>query len=170
MPYAQIDGEWNIGEHEVLKVYYKALDQGLIDTVFWDGSLPDERAFLWMCQHPHNIVAFATNEQLTAIGFAWLSSMVGSYAFAHFCMFKDVWGEDAETLGRLYVDYWFSLSGSEGPLFDTLLGAIPGFNKLAHNYVERIGFQRLGTIPNMLKGQGRREDAIIYYRSRDGQE
>ena len=169
VPYAQLDGEWNIGEHDVLKVYFKALEQGLIETVFWDGSLPDERSFLRMCQNPHNVVAFAVDEQLTSVGFAWLSSMTGSYAFAHFCLFKDIWGGGAEELGKLYLDYWFSLSGEE-PLFDTILGAIPGFNRLAQNYVERIGFQHLGKIPNMLKGENRKEDAIIFYRSRDGQE
>jgi len=92
--------------------------------------------------------------------------VTSNYAFAHFCMFREVWGRAIE-IGKTGVDYWFSWPGTDGPLLDVIVGIMPGFNHRAHKYVENLGWTRLGVIPGMFRDKERnREDAVIYYISR----
>lgn len=139
----------------------------MIRRVFWDGSIADARSFIEFMKRPGNIVTLLFKGGRCA-GYAWLTGLCSNYAFGHFCFLRSVWGPQADEAGRMYLDYWFSFPGNDGPLLDTILGMVPGFNKLAHQYVERIGFQRLGVIPGMLRNkQGDRDDAVIFYLRRE---
>jgi len=161
----QIDGEWMLSDDFMGSVFDKMVDQGLLKTTFWEGSVIDFGQFIGMSKKPGNhMVLFF--EQKRCVGFAWLSAVTSNYAFAHFCLFKEIWGRSVN-IGKTCVDYWFSWPGDNGPLLDVIVGLMPGFNTRAHKYVEKLGWIELGTIPGMFRDKDRnREDAVIYYTSR----
>ncbi len=146
-------------------IFDKIVDQGLLKTTFWEGSIADASQFIRMAKNPNNhMVLFF--EQKACVGFAWLSAVTSNYAFGHFCLFKEIWGRSVN-IGKTCVDYWFSWPGTGGPLLDVIIGIMPGFNKRAHKYVEKLGWVRLGQIPGMFRDKDRvRDDAVIYYISR----
>ncbi len=165
VPYVQIEDEWILSEVFLDSVFDKMVGQKLLKTTFWEGRVTDESHFVNLARSPNNHMVFFFEER-NCVGFAWLSAVTSNYAFAHFCLFKEIWGRSDE-VGKKGVDYWFSWPGTEGPLLDVLIGIMPGFNKLAHKFVERLGWTRLGVIPGMFRDSDRnREDAAIYYVSR----
>lgn len=149
----------------MLSIFDKIVDQGLLKTTFWEGTIDNAGAFFGMVKNPNNqVVLFFEDE--TCVGLAWLSAVTSNYAFAHFCFFREIWGRSVK-IGQTGVDYWFSWPGDDGRLLDVIIGIMPGFNKRAHKYVEKLGWIRLGQIPGMFRDKERnREDAVIYYTSR----
>ena len=146
-------------------VFDKVVDQGLLKTTFWEGSITEASQFIGMVKNTNNHVILFFEEKI-CVGFAWLSSVTTNYAFAHFCLFREIWGRSVN-IGKTGVDYWFSWPGDGGPLLDVIVGIMPGFNKHAHKYVEKLGWIKLGVIPGMFRDKTRnREDAVIYYTSR----
>ena len=136
----------------------------MVKTTFWEGTIRDGDSFVELLKNPNNHPVLFFRSRV-CVGLAWLSSVASNYAFGHFCLLKDIWGV-ADQVGRDCVDYWFSWPGFNGPLLDVIIGIIPGFNKRAHKYIERIGFTRLGVIPGMFKDETSREDAVIFYKTR----
>ena len=185
VPYVQIDDEWILSEVFLDSIFDKIINQGLLKTIFWEENVTDESHFVNLARSPNNHMVFffeaGKGHQLPplfiglaekkkpshyCVGFAWVSAVTSNYAFAHFCLFKEVWGRSDE-IGKNCVDYWFSWPGTEGPLLDVLIGIMPGFNRRAHKFIERLGFTRLGVVPGMFRDKKRnRDDAVIYYMSR----
>lgn len=167
VPFVELDGEWILSDGFLDSIFDKIVEQGLLKTTFWEGNVTDHSHFESLAKSSHNHMLFFF-EDTNCVGFAWLSSVTTNYAFAHFCMFREIWGR-AVDVGKTGMDYWFSWPGTDGPLLDVIVGIMPGFNKHAHKFVESLGWTRLGVIPGMFRDQNRnREDAVIYYRGRDG--
>ena len=167
VPFVKIDGEWILSDEFLDAIFDKMIKERLLKTTFWEGHITDHSHFVKLVQSQHNHVVFLF-EATRCIGFAWLSAVTSNYAFGHFCVFREAWGRSVD-IGKTTLDYWFSWPGTNGPLLDVILGIIPGFNKRAHKFVERLGLTRLGVIPGMFRDQNRnRDDAVIYYRGRDG--
>ena len=166
VPYVELGGEWILSDVFLDSVFDKLVEQDLLKITFWEGSVTDQSHFVRLARSPNNHMVFFFDDTETVVGFAWLSSVTSNYAFAHFCMFKEVWGR-AEWIGQIGMDYWFSWPGDNGFLLDVIIGIMPGFNHRAHKYVENLGWTRLGVIPGMFRDLERnREDAVIYYISR----
>jgi len=162
----QIDGEWVLSDDFLDSIFQKMEEQGLVKTTFWEGNITDESHFIGLVKNRNNHVVFFFQGR-QCVGLAWLSAVTSNYAFGHFCLFREIWG-DTEKVGRDCVDYWFSWPGSNGPLLDVIVGIMPGFNRRAHKFVERIGWERLGSIPGMFRdSELSRDDAVIYYVTRD---
>ena len=161
----QIDGEWILSNNFLEGVFDKIVEQNLLKTTFWEGSIVHLSDFIMMVKNPNNQVVFFFEDQ-NCVGLAWLSAVTSNYAFGHFCLFREIWGRSV-TIGKTCVDYWFSWPGTGGRLLDVIIGIMPGFNRRAHKYVEKLGWVRLGQIPGMFRDKQRnREDAVIYYTSR----
>lgn len=162
VPYVQIDGEWILSNNFLERTFDKMVEQRLLKITFWEGSIVHLSDFIIMAKRPNNHMVFFF-EQKACVGFAWLSAVTSNYAFAHFCLFREIWGKSVN-IGKTCMDYWFSWPGDGGPLLDVIIGIMPGFNKHAHKYVEKLGWIRLGQIPGMFRDKERnREDAVIYY-------
>jgi len=138
----------------------------LLEIVFWQGGVETAERFIRVMRRPENFVVVPTLDWEPA-GVAWLNGVSGNYAFGHFVFFREHWGRQAEDLGRQVVDYWFEMGGNN-PVFDVIIGTVPAFNARACRYVERLGFQRLGDIPRMMRSDnGERYDAVVLYKVRD---
>ena len=164
-PYVPYEGVWTFNDEFLETVFDKMVDQKLLKTTFWEGSITNEAQFVGMVKNSNNHVVFFLEDD-DCVGFAWLSAVTSNYAFAHFCLFREMWGRSVK-IGKDCMDYWFSWPGDGGPLLDVIVGIMPGVNKPAHKYVEKLGWIRLGIIPNMFRDKERnQEDAVIYYTSR----
>lgn len=121
----------------------------------FDGKIATPEEFLKFIKSEENLVIFFSVENIIS-GFAWLTSINKNFAFAHFCLFKEVWGEIAMDIGYKSIEYWKSFK-----LFKVILGLINKKNRLAINYIKRLGFVEVGEIPAVVNGQS----GILSYRS-----
>ena len=167
VPYVLHEGQWTLPDHFLRLLVQEFKAEKTFDEVFYEGHIKTADEFVQLMQNPSNIpvMLFRGNE---CLGFAWLNGAAGNMAFAHFCFKKQAWGKWTLRMGRMLMDYWFSFPGKEGPLFEFIFGLMPGFNKAATKYVERLGWKYLGSVPQMLKCEYRtdRASAEIYYISR----
>jgi hypothetical protein len=159
---------WTISDALVLLIARKCEDEETFRRVFYEGHIRTPEDFLQMIKKPANVPVFIFRGEVP-VGFAWLNGFCANYAFGHFCFLRTSWGVDSEQIGSLIVRYWLNLSRADGsPILDVIIGAVPGCNTRACNFVQRIGFKLVGSIPTMLKDaySGQREDAVLFYYSR----
>jgi len=166
LPYVKEELKWNIQSEIIKKIWDKLAEEGLHTIVFYDADIRNRDQFLEFMQMPTNLplIIFA-NKQIA--GFAWLNSVSAKFAFSHFAFFKSSWGKFTDEIGKKVLDYWFSIPDDDGSqLFDTLIGAVPEFNQRAIKYAERIGYTKLGTIPEFsdFPYLGERRGVTLLYR------
>jgi RimJ/RimL family protein N-acetyltransferase len=162
----QIDGEWILPDYELDRIFQKIRSQGLLKTTFWEERVQYYLQFEGMMKSPNNHPVLFYDGRV-CVGLAWLSGVSGNFAFTHYCLFREVWGKRTLEIGQKALDYWFSWPGEDGPLLDVLIGILPGFNKRAHRFADRLGWKRLGEIPRMFKDrQGDRDHAVVYFKER----
>ena len=167
IPYVEIDGARTVSDSVVKEAFRKTVQDKTHTTVFYDGKIKTEDEFLDLMKDPKNLPVFVLVDDKLS-GYAWINSIADNHAFAHFNFFKETWGKCAEDIGKSLLDYWFSFPGSNGPMFDVLIGMIPKFNTKANRFIERLGFVRVGEIPMMLRNAyaGERTAAVLSYKTR----
>lgn len=152
VPYAYVDGRWSLPDSTLLKVGALAQEQGVLETVFTDGSVRTGSDFLASMQSPLNIPVLAFHG-MDPCGVAWLNGCGKYYAFGHFLFLRGQRGEIARKAGTGILEYWFSFKLGDRAMFDVILGLVPSVNERAVRYAEDIGLRRLCTVPRMLRGQ-----------------
>ena len=172
VPYTLHEGEWTLPDHFLRLLFEQIQTEGSFELLFYEGTIKTGDEFVQLMQNPSNVPVFAFMET-ECIGFAWLNGMAGTMAYGHLCslnksLIKSLKRHYIYKMGRMFMDYWFSFPGKDGPLFEFLFAMIPGFNNPAMNYLERLGWNHLGSVPQMLKPAYRtdRASAEIYYISR----
>jgi len=160
IPYAEVNGAWSLNDTTLEDCWRRMVDEGTARLVFWDGTVRDAAGFIAAMKRPSNLVVFGHDgEQL--LGFAWLNGIARNHAHAHFCFFRASWGRASLRLGQAIVGYWESFDDADGgALFDVLVGETPDNLTKALKFIKRLGFERLGTIPLIARGNG----MIISYR------
>lgn len=164
LPYAKVGEEWTFPENFVRSTYSQMLNEGNADTVFCDGGITSEQEFLDAMQCKTNVVVFAIRGG-GLLGVAWLNGFQHNshYAFGHFCMMREASvSQSTVEIGNEIIKYWLSF-----PTIEFILGVVPSFNKLAIDYVQKIGFNKVGAIPNMMQGLTGRAAAVIFYQTED---
>lgn len=165
IPFVQLNGEWTIPDDVLANLFFRIEADGLVEGVFFDGSIHDWRTFIQAVKSPQNICIFFFHENIP-MAFAWLNGLARHTAFAHFCVLRHAWGAHADEMGKMALNYWMSWDGEAK--IQTIMGTIPTQNRRALAYVRRIGFERCGTIPGLLKDRhGKFRSADIVYFSRD---
>ena len=56
VPFVQIDGEWILSDTFMISVFDKIVEQDLLKTTFWEGTIVDASQFLGMAKSPNNHV------------------------------------------------------------------------------------------------------------------
>lgn len=134
--------------------------------MFYEGKIQNVDQFIQMMKNPVNIPVFVFKGYVP-IGFAWLNGASGYHAFGHFCFMQSAWGKASKEAAELILHYWLAFARDDGaPVFDVILGTIPSFNTRAIEFVQKIGFVKVGQIPLMVRVRGERDDAVIFYYSR----
>ena len=167
VPYVLHEGQWTLPDHFLRLLVQEFKAEKTFDQVFFEGAVKTADEFVQLMQNPSNVPVFLFRGK-ECLGCAWLNGSAGNMAFAHFCFKKHAWGKWTLHMGRMLMDYWFSFPGEDEPLFEFIFGLMPGFNKAATKYVERLGWKYLGSVPKMMKCEYRadRASAEIYYISR----
>lgn len=128
-------------------VFDEMIVQGLVSTVFAGTNIKDAEDFRNMMRHPSNIPVFVVHGT-RCIGFAWLNGVGATYAYGHFCTFpNDVMS--ATDMGEMVMGYWWSLKKADEYVLHVILGTIPCFNLRAIAYIQKIGFVKVGEIPDL---------------------
>lgn len=149
MPYTDVDGRMTVPDQSILELYGQLLFEGLVPIVFCQGSVKSPGDLLMIFKKPDNISVFVIDEDYTIGGFAFLNGVSRNSAYVHFCFLKRMWGKKSTEAGGALLNYWFSIPGRSGPLFDVLLGIIPETNRRAIRYIKRLGWTTLGVIPEI---------------------
>ncbi len=169
-PYAKVNGEWSIPDEALEEAFNRTLAQDSLKSIFWDGKVQSAEEFIHYFQCPRNLPVFVFKDGIPC-GYAWINSISMGSASSHFCVFKEFWGSEYKSeIFESVMNYWFSFTDGDKPLFDTLLGMIPKFNKHALKYAKENGFNLVGEIPNMVNDifNKRKSPIVIFYRSRNG--
>ena len=180
VPYTLHKGEWTLPDHFLRSMVEQLKDEGSFELLFYEGTIKTGDEFVQLMQNPCNVPVYAFLGK-DCIGFAWLNGMAGTMAYGHLCSLNRGYLTEAvfikntyskryyiHKMGCMFMDYWFSFPGEDGPLFEFLFAMIPGFNNPAMHYLERLGWNHLGSVPAMIKPAYRtdRVSAEIYYISR----
>lgn len=167
VPFVEIDGIRTLSDSHLKQAYAKTVSDGTHTAVFSDGKVRSPDDFVSLMKDSRNLPVFIFDDS-RMLGYAWINSICDNHAFAHFNFFKETWGAESKEMGKMLLEYWFSFPGTNGSLLDVIIGMIPKFNSRAINFTRKIGFERVGEIPNMLLNAyaGKREPAVILYKVR----
>ena len=162
IPYVEINGQKTITDEQIRSIWNQLVKDGTEKVVFYESGVKNEEEFLKWVKNPNNLMVFPIRED-KLMGVAWINGINGNYAFGHFAFFKESAGKYTIDMGKEILDYWFSIPGDDGPLFEVILGLIPEFNQKALHYIEKLGFERVGRIPRIVNRNGNKEAAILSY-------
>jgi hypothetical protein len=163
VPYANVNGHWTVPDEVIHEIFHKLVSDGLLKTVFYDGRMTSPDGMVSMLKDPLNIPVVVLVDGIIS-GLWWINGVKSNYALSHFFCFRETWGVCTKEIGEAVLNYWFSFPGDDGPLFDVLIGMVPGFNEKAIQYAEEVGFNRVGTIPKMVNKE---YPMVILYRMRN---
>jgi len=156
-----VGDEWTLPEGFVRAAFEQMKAEDRAETVFPEGAVPSENAFLGVMKCKTNVAVFLLRDK-ELLGIAWLNGFQDSKAFGHFCFMREASrSQSTIAMGKAVVDYWLSF-----PSLDFVLGVVPSFNSRAIRFVQKIGFIRVGGIPNMMEGPSGRAAAVIFYSTR----
>jgi len=161
VPYVELEDGWSLDYEVLLQFGIMAQTSPIFSRTFYDGTVNDPQQFVEKMQSRRNNPVFIFDHEKPA-AVAWLNDVTANYAFGHFMVLPDYWGERAMEFGHRVLDYWFTIS----PALEFVIGMIPGFNRLAMAYIKRLGFKDLGRVPMLMVRNGRRDDCAFFYYSR----
>lgn len=164
-PYVEINGARTLSDDVIRNVFRKMQLDKTLEIVFYDGVVKTEDDLLRLLKSPHNYPAFVLVDG-NIRAFAWFNDLHDGYATAHFCVFKESWGEEAGEMGKKVLSYWFSFKKEDGsPMFNLILGVTPSHYRHALRFIATLGFQTIGKVPRILYNAylNKRVNAILSY-------
>jgi hypothetical protein len=168
IPYVMIDGAWSLSDTTMIGLWDKIVTNELNELLFYSGNVQTPERFLQLVKSTHNVVNVVINER-EIVFLSWLNDVGPNYAFGHFCAFPEVWGTESVNIGNRVVDYWFGHKILDKPALDTIIGKVPAINMRAVEYLKKLGFTILGTIPHLAHGPdiNKRVGDVIVYKTRE---
>lgn len=154
VPYVMVNGSWTITDFMMEDVYWKMIDQGLADEIFYDGTIDEVSKFVNHMKKPLNSVVTSWYEAeggtpIAALG--WLNHFGENHAMVHFCTFNEIAPRQKIELGKQVLAYWLNMKRPDKtPLFDVLIGLTPERYETVLKYIRMLGWKQLGTIPNLI--------------------
>lgn len=142
-----------IGASHMRQFYAQAEADGVVRRVFLTGKVYDADSFLAYFSSPATLAVLLIFEE-SIVGMGWLSNVEGRSALPNFFFLKRTWGWQSLQLGQMLLRYWFAFpgNGDDETALDILVGMTPAKNRLACNFVKRLGFTIVGEIPRIANG------------------
>ena len=164
-----VDGTLSVrgaeAEAEIVCLYYSIVEFGL-DKVIWYQKIPSLSEFFdWLESGNNNLVLLFDESKMVGAGFInevkyqaddKYRCEVGFVTFPGLSPFKAV------KLGKMA----FNLTMSELK-YDYYYGTTPACNPKAIKYAELLGMKPISRIPNLVSYNGKTDDAVISYISKD---
>lgn len=151
------------------QVFRRIVREESVYKLFYDGSVRDTRDFIEFMRNPENEIFFV-NQNGKEVGFFWLGNFRQKSYFINYCFYKEFWGDAAQAISRVCIDFIFKRKNAHGDyLVDVLLGLTPANNKLAVKFLLKNGMTILGKVPGFLYDsiEDKTVDGIFSYRQRD---
>lgn len=128
-------------------VWRQMVEENRASTVFYDGHVNNESSWVSYMYDRGNIsclVVDTVDKRVAAV--AWLNSPGPNFAFAHFC----VLGKTNHHAGKRVLQWWSNIRNpATVRYYDIILGLIPESNLKAQEFIEHLGFRKIGTIPKI---------------------
>lgn len=151
------DGVSNIPDEVVLYIWNKFVEEGKVETVFFNGviSTPQEWLTLFNSPHVFPVVIMDDDPKPDVVWVSWLNQVSDGWAWAHFCAF----GRYRKGVGDMVMDY-LSRLGLVG-----LIGVIPAWNVRAMRMIRSLGWEFSGVLPGLCNTifLGKRSDGHVHY-------
>jgi hypothetical protein len=149
LPYTAIDGIPTFPDSFILGLFERMQEEGLVETVFYDGRIKTAEDFLRMMKGMNQLWVVKFNGEIA--GFFWLNNFDMRKAEFHFCFFDNLRGTDALEAGRKITGMLINMKDLAGfPLYDLLYGMTEVTNEPARYWCESLGYQHFGVIPAAL--------------------
>jgi len=159
IPYAVVDGVPTFKDSDLKKIYQKVELQQLRVTLFNDGSINSEADFIQMVKAPGTLFWVVIDQDSNPVCVWWLNRLTKTHAWAHFTLFKEVWGTGiTDVIGKEAMQICFDTLG-----FKVIMGMIPASNAFGLRYLERVGLKHVGVVEGLLYSEklGEPVDGVI---------
>lgn len=166
IPITVIDGTPTVPEELLRHIWARMVESGRHKTVFYDGHVASEAAWMRFILAPSNSACLAFDmETPEPLLVAWLNGPGPNFAFGHFCGIGKP-GRKIIEAGVEVLRVWARLRNSAGARFyQIILGLVPESNDHAQRYIQRLGLRKIGTIPKVCHQvyDDRTEGGVLWY-------
>lgn len=147
--YRVVEGVPTFTDSQLAKLFERAKAERLLPLVMYNMS-PDMTAptFVRFCKDAGRILWLVFYESKLA-GWVWLDDFANRTARSHFCFFR--WlseGRLTEEVGREAFQQLFKMKFRGGTSLQVIRAEMPGFNRPALWFLEKLGLKVVGEIPN----------------------
>ena len=148
--YGKRDGIPNLTDSEILNLYDRMDDDGVIDTIFRDGTIRSREDFLHSVVSGYNLLYLVTAGDNPEPAFVcWLNNLHGKMAMMHWSCFSRFWGDHSDTVGKYAIEKLIHMRDSEGRyILDVLIGLVPIGNERALDFCQRVGGTLACVVPH----------------------
>lgn len=156
---------YNPDKRRLKEIFTGMLKGGFVETVFYGGDVMTHADFVAFARSDFNhFYAMTFNGEIEAC--AWLNSFEGRTARVHFSSLHGCKPGHSVKHGINFTRWVLSAPDPANPeinWLNTLCGLTPASNRLALRFIKRLGFKRLGEIPEaeVLPGQIEPENIIV---------
>ena len=166
LPYVQQNGAWSLNDTFMKSVFLKMQKHKLDTTVFYDGHVTHPSDFVMFAKRPQNVFNIHYDQERGCTGIAWMNDIGINSAFGHFCCFPEIWGGEGVIAMKENVDYWFDMKLDDKPILDVIMGRVPLWNKRAIKFVEKMGFEKIGTVAQIKLTKTHEPGMVLFYKAR----
>lgn len=169
IPYVCTRDGWSIDDDVMRILWYRMLNEGIHQMVFYDGKIMDSDTWIAFAKSPGIVMHVVQLENKGPGMIAWLTDFGPTSACCHFLTYKDAAPNRIE-MARKTIEYWFGWHRDNGePQIYTLCGRTPDNNRAARLFLRKIGWKVLGIIPDMTYDayQEKRVGLVISYINRE---
>lgn len=146
IPYFKTKNGWSIPEADMCFLFQMFKKDNLINTMFPFGGINDEIDFITWFRNPGNTMQVIRDDEGPLMLF-WINNKNGKSFYFHFACLKRGWGKRTSELFQKAVSSIFSLKYNGKRIFDVGIGTMDSRNRMAINFVKKIGITILGDIP-----------------------
>jgi L-amino acid N-acyltransferase YncA len=132
---------------EILTVYHQLVEENTLRWLFFSGECASFEDFVELVRNDNTlfyIVVDMKTKDLVSV--FWLNGRTSINCGIHVAFFKKYFGKavsiSKEILKGLFEELKF---------LESLLCFIPTTNRIANKFAERVGWQRVGTIPKLIR-------------------
>jgi len=149
----------------IADIYYKLEEENSLHNLFIENDCPTVLDFIALVQSPlNNFYAVLDKASKDLVAIFWVNGKTAISMTIHTAFFKQYFGKAVE-VSKQVLPWVFKTYGE----IETLLCIVPVTNRIATSFVKRVGWNKVGRIPNFMDAfkQDKIVDGMVYYISKD---
>lgn len=158
IPYCEVNGIRTFKDSEIMDFYRRMQRDGFDRWVFISGDITSPETFLKEMKRFGAATLYVVFHGEIDVGMFWLTHFEHRSCRAHFTTFSEAKGLDTVAIGREAIRQIMYLKTRGGDyVFDVIMGLTASENRAAVRWIEKVGFRRIGEIPNAMWHAERQE-------------